>query len=115
MFSSYLSYGESPLFFVFVFCFVYRPFSSGPSDKNVKVIAAALEALAQASLLREGAEAAVDAKAFNYVTELLESSSLKVKEQTCRLLENSAGHHHIGLTSAILSAKVFELLVSLST
>ncbi|KAJ7491463.1 hypothetical protein B0H11DRAFT_1912084 [Mycena galericulata] len=59
-------------------------------NENAALVTSALNALFWCSHWLNGAKAAVDAKALDYVPELLESTNQIVRTEACKLLENLA-------------------------
>ena len=66
--------------------------TSSESDESVYVVREAVYALAYISNLPSGAQAVVNAKALDFVTQLLYSSDTYTRVYTCLMLGNLAKH-----------------------
>jgi hypothetical protein len=89
----------------------FTRFSSQISSKNSGVIFGATYALAQIASWSDGAQVIVDSQALEHVSVLLESPSPDVREWTCKLVGNLAGHK--STAPAVLELNPCERLVSL--
>jgi len=80
-------------------------------DKDSRVIAGAMYALARIARLSEGAQAIVNARALDNLLELLESVDPKTREWTCELVGTLANHQSTAV--AVSESKPCMSLVSL--
>ncbi|KAJ7850571.1 armadillo-type protein [Mycena leptocephala] len=80
-------------------------------DQPVKVVEAAMYALSQIVFWPDGAQAALEAKTLDHVTELLQSPQSGVWHQTCAMVGNFARHESTAV--AVLRLKPCPQLVGL--